>query len=588
MYKESMTVEQAQDKMITLLKGHPVQCALCDREFNRITPGHIKTHGEYLRSKKKLKWYRPKNKPTGTTTGTTKPLTDDVTDTWLSRDETLMETYERLYGGKDLLSACVTKLLELYQPHKGKWLVMDKPLFPRYASWHQVSSDNPAFVPNRLCASVLRDHLLLKCTVGVFARNQYKTHFVTWDIDAKPLADDTTWDHEEGARTATVSVTTLLRRWNLHPHVILSGRKGYHVTVFFQTRISIKAAMNLYQAILQHPLGPQMRRGLKIECLPLQRGNKLPLSINWRTERFCGFLDPFTLEALENPYQYLLEIIPDAPELLWEIEDQDLMDRKRENTILSKLIWGKDATEQAYKVGIVEPGTRHDTLVRVAAYLRNTPGLCPDSLDELVEALTEWSRGQYEEHRENIGTSWIEHLADVKRVAKYVWTHPLTAGTPRVIKITAATVHWIRAQSPVLAEQQVLVYAWFRMACVGEQFFLGYEETRKRTKLAKSTLDKAMKALKQKGVIVVVKNYYHSASGIVPSRTTMYRFADSPKPNSLQTALVTLKKDDEWDSSLWFRLLCTVFTVEELKRFYPHSYHRILRAEPLPIGRSAA
>ncbi|MDP9729678.1 TOTE conflict system archaeo-eukaryotic primase domain-containing protein [Alicyclobacillus tolerans] len=587
MYAKPLTVEEAIEEMIPVLKEPPIQCALCGRYFERITPGHLRTHAEFLRSKTGVKWFRPKQERKDNDDEDMQSSSDNEPAPWKYRDETLMETYERLFGGKDQLTACVQKLLDLYKPHRGKWLLMDKPVLPSYATWYQVSSEDPAFKPNRLCVSILKEHLMLECTVGVFPKSQYETHFVTWDVDAKPLYGSPSRNASIEAEKAALAITSILRKWGINPHVIMSGGKGYHVTVFFRTGVSIKLAMQLFNAVLQHPDGPQVGVGLKVECLPIQRGNKLPLGINWGAGRYCGFLDPHTLELLANPYEYLLNIVPDNTKTLFEIQDDGLAERKRDSTVVVERSWSADITEGAFKVGIVTPGTRHDTLVRVAAYVRNTPSLCPDSFAEFVDVLMAWSRKEYEQHRTNIKTGWAEHLRDLERVAKYVWSHPLTPGVPRTVRITAAVVHWIRSQTPVLAEQQLAFAAWFRMTQIEEHFYFGYQQAREMTALAKDSLDKALKALRDKGILCVTDEYFHSSKGIVPSRTRKYRFGNSP-PKSTSTAVLLTLTHDQWEPSLWFRLLRTLMTREQLKAFYPFAYHRILRAEPLPIGRSTA
>lgn len=591
MYTQSLNVDQALKTMVPLLKGPAVQCALCGREFARISPGHLTVHRDYLNGRKGIKSFKKRVRlspdPSDGEPEGVEQSEDRWVEEWHHRDETLIETYERLFGGKDQLNAIIQKIFKLYQPSKTKWLLMDKPPASKYATWYEVRSDNPSFVPNRLCLSMLKDHLLLKCTVGVFPRSQYKTHFVTWDVDLAELRpEDTSWSTLTEAHKAVRSITAILREWGLHPHVVVSGRKGYHVTVYFNYAISIRLAMSLYKAVLRHPSVPNGGTGLKIECLPIERGNKLPLGVHWGTGVYCGFVDPYTLEALDNPYDYLLEIVPDCPNVLHEVTDAALNVTRLRSTVIEDRAWSKDATESAYKIGIVAPGTRHDTLVKVAAYVRNTP-LCPESLPELVNVLINWSRQQYDDNPVNIKTGWEEHLRDLERVARYVWWHPLTGGIPKSIRVTAAIVHWIRVQTPVLAEQQLLFVAWFERMLVGEQFYLGYEQAREMSGLAKNSLDSAFKALRDKGILIVNKDYYHAINGIVPSRTRQYRFATPPAAQTVNAILLTIDPED-WNSNLWFRLLRTLFMPDELKRWYPFAYHRILSVRPLFLGHSSA
>lgn len=264
MYKNSVSFEQAKERILPLLKACP-RCALCAKEFERITASHLRIHREYLEANKGVKWRKPKL-PEGELTGVEATEAQAISQ-FVQRPETLVETYERLFSGVNRLNACISKLFSLYHPSKAKWLLMDKPIMPRYATWHQVTPESKGFIPNRLCTQVIKDHLLFNCTVGVFAKNRYETWFVSWDVDAKTVYSNNLWDPFTGAQQSVASIVKLLRKWGFQPHVVLSGGKVYHVTLYFRQGIPLSVAMQLYKAVLTHPAGPTESDGLKIECL---------------------------------------------------------------------------------------------------------------------------------------------------------------------------------------------------------------------------------------------------------------------------------------------------------------------------------
>lgn len=561
MYDEFLSLEQAKELVLPLLNSESVTCALCGKQFKRILPGHLRTHREFLNPHRKFRRYRPKVAGKKPETGDNQIPSDiEGSETqFAERLETLVEVYERLFGGVDRLTAVVRKLFSLYQPSRSTWRLMEKPILPRYAKWYHVTDDNPAFLPNRLCADIMKQHLQCKCTVAVFPKSKYHTHFVVWDIDATSVPDDPTWHPEQEAKKAAKQIVRLLMKWGLHPHVSVSGSKGFHVTVFFSEGIGIATAKRLFNAVMQHPDGPFPRPGLQFECLPIENAAKLPLGIHWAAERFAMLLDPLTLVPIKDPYEYLLDIVPDSPRVLDKMHDEALAQKRpRKQPIMSNVKWQSESIQAAYKVGIILPGTRHNTLLQVAVHVRNAPSLCPPSFPEFIDVLLEWSREQYRVNGGNIRTSWHEHVEDVYRVAKYVWDRPLSPGIKREVYVTPAIVHWVRQQTSNLAEQRLLFAAWFQSRLVGDTFFFGYERMKRLTSLANDSLDKAIKSLRDNGVLVVAEEYVHS-TGLRPSQTRKYRLASEPPKTRVDQAICKVSLDT-WQPELWFRLLRTLFT----------------------------
>ena len=107
------------------------------------------------------------------------------------------------------------------------------------------------------------------------------------------------------------------------------------------------------------------------------------------------------------------------------------------------------------------------------------------------------------------------------------------------------------------------------------------------TNLAKTSLDAAFKGLREKKILFIEEDYFNGGKRITPSKTRKYRF-ESPPPELNSMAVILTLKADQWEPTIWFRLLRTLFTLDELRESYPYAYHRIMTVEPLPIGRSAA
>ena len=88
----------------------------------------------------------------------------------------------------------------------------------------------------------------------------------------------------------------------------LSGRKGYHVDLFFDPFVYNDVAKNIYDLVIwTAKLDPS-----KIEFRPTNtQAIKLPLGIHATTGRRCWYLDPVSLEPIEDiEYIYNIEKIP--------------------------------------------------------------------------------------------------------------------------------------------------------------------------------------------------------------------------------------------------------------------------------------
>jgi len=581
-YDELYTVGDHRNKLLPLLEQELVNCALCGRLFKRITHAHLMAHSTFLVEHRSKKWNRV---PSNTLDQMREPGIEQLP--FQERNETLGETYGRLFGGTSRINAVVQKLLDLYHPSRTRWILMDPPLQPQWAHWMHVTAGDPAYTMSHISRNVLKMHLRAECTIGVFSKSKSATSFLVWDLDYKPVYEDRTWNPEREAKRAAMKLVLLLRQLGFSPHVVASGQKGYHVIVFFERDISVKMALQFFHFCLDHLEGPTMgNKGAKIECLPIENASKLPLGIHWSTSKFSGFVDPLTLVPVPDPYEYVLSIQPDVPATLYNIkrDKEQMKPRPRKHSIAEK--WNGVATELAYKIGIREPGTRHHTLLQAAAYIRNSPHLCPVTVDEFYQLLFEWSEVQYQINRINIRTGYGTHLKDVEQVAWYVWNHPFTPGLREEILVRADIVHWIRKQTPALSTQQLLFAAWYQSELVNGSFYLGYERMKELTGLAKDSLDRTVKELRDKQrILSMVKNYSHSLN-VLKSKVRQYRLKGKPKQTSMGPPLYVITAVT-WDSSLWFQLLRTLFSEVELKRDYPFASHRIMKVPPLSIGSTA-
>ena len=179
-------------------------------------------------------------------------------------------------------------------------------------------------------------------------------------------------------------------------YVSESGNKGYHVDVFFESAIYNWMAKQLYDLIIYFgELNPR-----KVEYRPTSTSSiKLPLGIHQKTKRRCWFVDPETLEPIEDMFY----IERTEKLMIWQVEKIIKEGNKRRfNILLEEIQNQQNCVEEnaepkvnvtkPYNPGnrIVEPGTRQKMMVREALRLYREGG----EYDSIRADLTAWLMAQ--------------------------------------------------------------------------------------------------------------------------------------------------------------------------------------------------
>lgn len=144
-----------------------------------------------------------------------------------------------------------------------------------------------------LTDNVLLKHLHREYSVGIYAGNE-GSRFICFDVD-------------DGSPETVSQVINELASLGIpkdRVYVSFSGHKGYHVEVFFDRVVDTNRLYNLYQHVITNGnLNPR-----KVEFRPTQKmAIKLPLSVHRTTGNICWFVDPATLEPIEDA-MYIAEI----------------------------------------------------------------------------------------------------------------------------------------------------------------------------------------------------------------------------------------------------------------------------------------
>lgn len=153
----------------------------------------------------------------------------------------------------------------------------------------------------------IKQHLQQKYTYGMKLGPEGLTKFIVFDVD---VANDL----QRAESIALDIVRTLHDYYAIEYndiHVDFSGKKGYHVTLFFDKVLQYNHLLPFYEEVLEH-VGVT-KSEVEFRCSTGQ-GMKLPLGINQQTKAFMCFCDvdveAGTLTKLnkEDSYEYFLNI----------------------------------------------------------------------------------------------------------------------------------------------------------------------------------------------------------------------------------------------------------------------------------------
>ena len=226
---------------------------------------------------------------------------------------------------------------------------------------------NGAF--SRLTDNVLLKHIQREYAVGIYAGDD-GSKFICFDVD-------------DGCAKTVSRVIAELEALGI-PHdrvyVSFSGRKGYHVEVFFNAIVETERLYNLYRHVIEYGnLDPK-----KVEFRPSTKmAIKLPLSVHGETGNICWYVDQSTLEPIKDA-TYITSIeqvhIDDVSDAL-SLPATDSSEPRGDNTRSSITPFDGDMG-----MTLTSPGTRHEAMVRIAVFKR-TAGA---TREENLNALEEW------------------------------------------------------------------------------------------------------------------------------------------------------------------------------------------------------
>ena len=229
----------------------------------------------------------------------------------------------------------------------------------------------------------LRSHIERKKTICVYAREK-DTKFMCFDVDeSDPTHVKLLLDKLEsfGIRRDRV-------------YISMSGKKGYHIDVFFDCPVWKTRIEEFFQYLRKDP----EIAGIDMEIRPINNTNiKMPLGMNFRTGMCCWYVDRETLEPITN-FEYVLDIQPISG--AWFDEMVHRLNSESFNDNLAKLKADRQPTthrrERAFsKSGepvLRQRGQRHEMMLKRAIYVRRMGATEGEIYDELMDWVSRQDR----------------------------------------------------------------------------------------------------------------------------------------------------------------------------------------------------
>ncbi len=250
-------------------------------------------------------------------------------------------------------------------------------------------------------------HLKGDYSIGVYA-GEYCTRFVTFDVDMKDPA----------VVHGVVDTLVMFGLPKEKIYVSLSGKKGYHIDVFFDMYTANWKAEDLYDLLIYYgKFDPH-----KVEYMPRSdKAIRIPLGVHPETGNRCWYVDRDTLKPIKD-LKYILNIqrVPASElDVLLETWNKKMWrDIYTEEIIGGMKIVDPDSdidkefeTYDVSKIKINKPGTRHILMLKIAYSLRMNGA----RKSGIIRWLTDWY------HRQNpdmINSSEGEVLHDIEEIAE--------------------------------------------------------------------------------------------------------------------------------------------------------------------------
>ena len=294
----------------------------------------------------------------------------------------------------------------------------------------------------KLDDTALYSHLIHKTTVCIFG-GETGSKFMCFDVDL-PDADV--------LRGVIFGLTSYGIPYD-NIYVSSSGGKGYHVEIFFDGEVPTPKLHEMYMYITETQDLPRS----KVEFRPTPNLSiKLPLGIHMKTGNMCWFLDKTTLAPITGyaGYNLLFNIRRLDPAVVVQLIDEHHAEYEEFFPARPAIVDSNVSfpiIEDGNFPKLTEPGTRHNTMVAIAVYLRARGYSAAEIVDELLEWADQQDRKFFSSDRDDV-------IRDAAEIAKWAMANGHKYAKPF---ITQKELNFVIAQPTPLRRKLVFFLALF-------------------------------------------------------------------------------------------------------------------------------
>lgn len=405
---------------------------------------------------------------------------------------------------------------------------------------------------------VIGSHIEGRYALAVFAGEKV-TRFLSVDVD------------EGGKKAAHLVIDTLVELGIPRDRIYIStsGKKGYHVDVFFSPWIYNEKAKNLYELMIwRSQLNPK-----KVEYRPTaSQAIKLPLGLHPVTGNRCWFLDRETLKPIER-FDYLEEITPVSGEVIADI--LRTWNKKRWSELYADMICnetGRDESiahevtfNEAYYEAkeLKEIGTRHQVMVEIACDLRHYGA----NAHQITKALKGFYYRQDPLYIETSEDGVLEDIGEIARWAEEsvpIWHKRETTGEPKTISFSQNDANCILS-GPTSATRKVALLIWSYCKMFGAAH-VAYSTIAETVGCRVATAETAVKKLVEMKIINRQSGGCHYANGkLVRKSNTYFIPKEHQATNATELYMTNVKISRETFDSFYYAMLTSLCSEEDLR-----------------------
>lgn len=359
------------------------------------------------------------------------------------------------------------------------------------------------------------------------------TKFITFDIDYS--------GNLEMSKQVTNRISEKLSSLHIPEHYIsFSGKKGYHIDIFFDNLIQVKQAKKFHKYICEI-LSLNIKN---VEFRPTSKqGIKLPLGIHQETGNYCGFCYPESLRVMskEESENYFLRIKRIQSESVLDLIgsttiDDDYIPKKKDilktEDAISNHIPLKDyESSKGYSIdkaqdlhlnGLKFQGSRHNSVFQIALYLK----YCGMDAEQAKTELYTWMEWQ---DKNTYTTKLSDCYKDIDQVVKDVFSNDKyhLSGHKKNLSVSLDEINWIIEKCKE-KNQKLITYALLihskRYATMNGIFFFPIRKIMEATGLSSDTVQKQLKKLEKVNVLEVVeRDRKPKGKGLAKKLPNLYR-----------------------------------------------------------------